>query len=257
MGSDLNDPFAIYPMIEEPEASGVVAGVYAQLLESLPFVPSLFKSLALSPGYLVLAYEQAAAVMQDDAFRAAAQELSNSVGDAARPPEDAEVQQTLAQFVGPLGRMLLLSCGLLLALEGRLEVEPASSPRPDPRPVRPERQQPSQWQAPAPALYGEIRAALQAPLVNTIWRTLAGKGQLESAWGALAPQVESTRRVADALQGNAMQAAQQVRWTVGATPAALERAGVADVAPGMAAVLDAYVKTLPRVLVLAASSAGD
>jgi hypothetical protein len=32
---------------------------------------------------------------------------------------------------------------------------------------------------------------------------------------------------------------------------------MADVAPGMAAVLDAYVKTLPGVLVLAASSGGS
>jgi hypothetical protein len=257
MGSDLTDPFAIYPMIEESEATGVVAGVYAQLLESLPFVPSLFKSFALSPDYLVLAYEQAAGVMQDDRFRAAAQELSDSVRDAVRPPEDAQVRETLAEFVGPLGRMLLLSCGLLLALEGRLEIEPAPGRRPGPRPVQPERQQPSQWQAPAPALYGEIRAALQTPLVNTIWRTLAGKGQLEAAWRALAPQVESTRPMADELQRRAMRAAAQVRWTVGATPATLERAGVADVAPGMAAVLDAYVKTLPRVLVLASSSGGS
>lgn len=36
---------------------------------------------------------------------------------------------------------------------------------------------------------------------------------------------------------------------------ALHTAGVEDAAAGIAAVLDAYVKTLPRVLILAASSA--
>jgi hypothetical protein len=36
---------------------------------------------------------------------------------------------------------------------------------------------------------------------------------------------------------------------------ALRRAGASDAAAGMASILDGYVKTLPRVLVLAASSA--
>jgi len=58
MGSNLDDGFAIYPMVEEAEATGVVAAVYAELLRRMPFVPSLFKSLAVCPPYLVLAYEQ-------------------------------------------------------------------------------------------------------------------------------------------------------------------------------------------------------
>ena len=47
-GSDLSHGFAIYPMVEEGEATGAVAGVYAALLTRMPFVPSLFKSFALS-----------------------------------------------------------------------------------------------------------------------------------------------------------------------------------------------------------------
>lgn len=47
------------------------------------------------------------------------------------------------------------------------------------------------------------------------------------------------------------------RGTVVASREALAAAGIADAAPGMTAVLDAYVKTLPRLLVLASSSAGD
>lgn len=38
---------------------------------------------------------------------------------------------------------------------------------------------------------------------------------------------------------------------------ALVAAGIGDAAPGMAAVLDAYVKTLPRLLVLASSSTDE
>ncbi len=39
-----------------------------------------------------------------------------------------------------------------------------------------------------------------------------------------------------------------------ATPAALDRTGLNDARPGIAAVLDAYIVTLPRVVVLVAAS---
>ena len=65
VSSNRDDGFAIYPMVEEAEATGVVAGVYAELLSRMrmPFVPSLFKSLAVCPPYLVLAYEQCEGVL--------------------------------------------------------------------------------------------------------------------------------------------------------------------------------------------------
>jgi hypothetical protein len=256
VGSNLEDGFAIYPMVEESEATGVVAAVYTALLGGMPFVPSLFKSLAVHPGYLVLAYEQAAPALQDSAFSSLAQELSSSVRAAAVPPPDEPARAALAGFVGPLGRMLLLSSGLLLAIRGELDVPPAPGRVPEPRRVEPREPAPSQWDAPAPELYGEIRAALQTPIVNSIWRTLAGSGQLGPAWSALRPQVEGTRGAADELLQRALEAARRVPWQVAATPTALERAGLRDAAPGMASVLDAYVKTLPRVLTLVASSGG-
>lgn len=258
MGSRLDDGFAVYPMVEEAEATGVVAGVYAGLLERMPFVPSLFKSLAVSPGYLVLASEQGAGVMEGEAFRGLAGGLAESVRDAASPPDDAEVRAGLAAFVGPLGRMLLLSAGLLLALDGELDAPPAPGRAPEPRPVRPDRPAPSAWDAPAPELYGQIRAALETPLVNSIWRSLAGSGRLAAACATLLPQAERTRPRADDLQRRALEAARRVPWEVAATPQALERDGLLDTRPALAAVLDAYVKTLPRVLTLVAATAtGD
>ncbi|TFV59560.1 hypothetical protein E4P41_11625 [Geodermatophilus sp. DF01-2] len=256
MGSDLGNGFAAYPMVEEGEATGVVAAVYAQLLDRMPFVPSLFKSLALSPGYLVLAHEQAAAVLPDETFRSLAQQLSSSVGDAVTPPADQPVREALARFTEPLSRMLLLTAGLLLALDDELDRPPAPGRAPEPRVVEPRQPAPSQWDAPAPQLYGEIRAALETPMVNSIWRALAGQGLLETAWSALRPQVGGSRPAADEVQRRAFEAARQVPWQVAATPAALDRAGLADVRPGVASVLDAYAKTLPRVLVLVSSSTG-
>jgi hypothetical protein len=257
MASNLSEGFAIYPMVEEGEATGAVAGVYAELLTRMPFVPSLFKSFALCPRYLVLAYEQSAGVLDGDELKASGQELAASVQDVVQPPEQEQVRQTLATFVGPLGRMLLLSSGLLLAIEGELDGPPAPGAAPAARPVEPDQPAPSQWEAPAPALYGALRAALDTPMVNTIWRTLAALGQLEQAWSALEPQVGSSRPAADALQERSLEIARGLPWTVVASRDALVAAGIGDAAPGMAAVLDAYVKTLPRLLVLASSSAAE
>jgi hypothetical protein len=257
MASNLSDGFAIYPIVEEEEAIGVAAGVYAELLTRMPFVPSLFKSFALCPAYLVLAYEQSAGVLDGDALGTAGQELAASVREAVLPPGQEQVRQTLAQFVGPLGRMLLLASGLLLALQGELEAPPAPGQAPPARPVEPDQPAPSQWDAPSPALYGQIRAAMDTPIVNTIWRQLAAQGHLEQAWSALGPQVATSRAAADELQARAGEAARDLPWTVAASRDALSAGGVGDAAPGMNAVLDAYVKTLPRLLVLASSSAPD
>ncbi|MDK3257373.1 hypothetical protein QOZ86_12785 [Blastococcus capsensis] len=243
-----------YPMVEEAEATGVVAGVYADLLDGMPFVPSLFKSLALCPGYLVLAHEQAAPMLSDASFGSSAQQLVSAVRELAQPPADADVRAGLAEFAGPLSRMLLLTAGLRLALDGELDVPSAPGDAPAPRPVEPRSPAPSPQDAPAPHLYGEIRAALETPIVNSIWRTLAGRGLLEPAWAALRPQVAAGRPAADDLQLRASEAARRLPWRVAATPAALEQAGLTDARPGMAAVLDSYLATLPRVLVLAASS---
>jgi hypothetical protein len=207
MASNLSNGFAIYPMVEEGEATGVVAGVYAELLTRMPFVPSLYKSFALCPTYLVLAYEQSAGVLDGDALEAAGHDLGASVRDVVQPPAQQEVRETLAQFVGPLGRMLLLSSGLLLALHGELDAPSAPGQAPPPRSVEADQPPPSQWDAPWPKLYGCIRAALDTPIVNTIWRELAAKGQLEDAWAALSPQVASSRSIADDLQARAVEVA--------------------------------------------------
>lgn len=254
MGSDAAGGFVGYPMVEEAQATGVVAGVYARLLESMPFVPSLFKSLALCPGYLVLAAEQVGAVLHDPDFVPAAQELVTSARTAATPPVDAEVRQALAGFAGPLSRMLLLTAGLRLALDGKLDAPPAPGRPPAAQPVEPENPAPSPADAPAPELYGDIRTALDTPIVNSVWRSLAGSGLLEAAWDVLGPQAGTTRPAADRLQQKALASARQVPWQVAAGPDPLTRDGLEDARPGMAAVLDAYLVTLPRVLVLVASS---
>lgn len=243
---------ALYPMVEESEATGVVAAVYADLLTRMRFVPSLFKTFALCPQYLVLANEQA---RDGDALQHAARELVASVQDVVQPPRDEGVRATLGRYAEPISRMLLLSAGLQLALRSELTAPSARGEAPPSRPLDPDLAPPSQRSAPAPGVYGEIRAALGTPIVNTVWRDLADAGQLDVAWDVLRPQVPAALAAAEPLQARAVSLARQVRWPAAADPVALRRAGAPDAAAGMATVLDAYGKTLARVLALAASSA--
>ena len=221
----------------------------------MPMVPSLFKSFAVCPTYRVLAWRQAAPMLDAEEFVDAAQRLASSVEDVVSPPPDAQVRATLARFIDPLGKMLLVSAGLYVALDGDLVGEPAKSDAPVGNDAQADRPAPSQWRADADEVFGRIRAALGTPIINSIWRELAGQGQLEDAWTHLAPQVTGTHNRADALQHDALEVARTLPWGVLADQRAVQTAGVEDAAAGMAAILDAYVKTLPRVLVLAASSA--
>lgn len=255
MGSDLRKSFATYPMVEEAEAMGRVAAVYSQILRSMPFVPSIFKSLAVCPAYLVLAWDQASHGLAEEEITEAAAGLSRAAADLADPPDDGEAREVLGEFVGPLGRMLLLSAGLLHAGQGDLDGAPASPEPPPAGPVEPQRHVASQWEVEAWATYGDIRALLETPMINSIWRVLAQKGLLDRAWSQLRPQVSASRPGADRLQQLALDRARSLPWPVVAGPSAFEAAGIADAVPAVSSILDAYVKTLPRVLALAGSSA--
>jgi len=255
MDRAVDDPMALYPMVEEATATGTVAAVYAQIMAVMPIVPSVFKSLALCPPYLVLAWDQAAAAMPGQDYDPAAAGLAASVHAVTPPPEDPRIREALARFVTPLSQMLLLSAGLAEALAGRLPGDPApghTPPAADPSVPR--------WRVPSAAqtgdetVYGDIRAALRTPLINSIWRSLAEQGLLETAWGCLSPHVAQTRQTSRTLSDQARRTAHELAWPVIASPAALDTAGVGDAAPGVAAILDCYLTTLPRVLTLVASS---
>lgn len=252
----VNGTVAAYPMVEEEAATGAVAAVYTDLLAGgAQFVPSLFKSLALCPAYLVLAHDQAAGVQGEAAFADATQDLPGTVRDAARPPPDPETREQLGGFVPPLARMLLLTAGLREALDGRLAAPPARPRELPARPVEPARQAPPTPEAGEPERFGEIRTALRTPIVNTIWRSLAASDRLDDAWATLGPQVAATASAAEELRRRALDVAAGLPWRSAATPDSLAAHGAADAGPGMRAVLSGYLLTLPRVLALVASSA--
>ena len=99
-------------------------------------------------------------------------------------------------------------------LGGSIDGASADPAAPEPVEATPQRPAPSQWQADADELFGRIRAALRTPIVNSIWRAVAGQGQLERAWAHLEPQVPAALEAADALQQAAFDAAREQHWPV-------------------------------------------
>jgi hypothetical protein len=183
----------------------------------------------------------------------AAADLAGAVRTAATPPEDPTVREALAGFLTPIGTMLLACQAWAEALAGRLPGEAAAVEMPPASgPIQPHRHIPPASETGTAEIYGRIRAGLRTPLINSIWRSLAARGLLEPAWSALEPQIDVTRQTAHTLGEQARHAARELSWPVVADSTALENAGIADAAPGMAAILDAYTTTLPRVLTLVA-----
>lgn len=245
--------FAIYPMVEERAATGRVARVYGDVLARMPMVPSLFKSLAVCPPYLELAWAQARDALDSNQFAVATEAVIGSAGGATDPVAHEDVRDALGAFIEPLGRMLLVAAGLRLALDDRLEGTPASPlelETPDPGDL--DGAAPAQWEVDAADRFGEIRHALRTPIVNSIWRSLAGEGLLEAAWSELRPQVRTTLDAADRPYRAALDRAEVLRWSYTANPRALAAAGISDAAPGISTILEAYLLTLARVLTLVA-----
>lgn len=250
---------AEFPMVEEAAATGRVAAVYADAASRAPFVPSILKSLAVCPPYLVLAWNQVGPLLGEADLAQAAAALAGGVTDVAEPPADAGDRDLLGGFVGPLSTMSLVCAGLLAALDGELPGRPSATGDAPPPPDEPlEGSVPSTGDLGDDAeLLGRIRAQLGTPIVNSIWRKAAAEGRLQRIWDQLGPQAAATRAAAERLQQRAEVAARDVPWPAVADRPALARAGIADAEAGVRAVLDAYAITLPRVLVLAASSGGD
>lgn len=145
---------------------------------------------------------------------------------------------------------------LRLALDDEVDAAPSQADiTPMDRAPEPERNVPRVSAAEDPRPFDAIRNQLSTPIVNSLWRHLAGLGLLAPAWDQLRPHTPAAVEAGGPVGDHARALAADARWPVAASPSALALAGCADAAGGMSAVLDAYLLTLPRVLALVAGCA--
>ena len=117
------------PLRHEDEPNGLVAAVFRDVRHRMPFVPALFKALAVDPDALELAWIQARALYDDPRSRAAAARL-REVGELGLPYRAPDpVRQAVAPFAAELPAMLLIVASLGLTLDGALPMLPKPESR--------------------------------------------------------------------------------------------------------------------------------
>ena len=162
-------------------------------------------------------------------------------GDAAAGRCGA-VRDTVGRFVAPLVRMVLLSAGCTSRSTANWK-RYQRTPRRRPRATRSRTSR-------AVAGAGRRRRGVRP-------HPPGAADPSSTASGVSSPAGDSSNAPArrQPSEAAALDGAQAVQWPVIADPAALRHAGIGDARAGIASILDAYVKMLPRVLVLVASSA--
>jgi hypothetical protein len=226
------------PLLHEEDVEGVVSSVFLDIRARMPFVPALFKVLAIDPESLVAAWLQARAIFDDPGSHAAADEIRKSaqVGIGFRPSH--RVGEVLAPYAAELPFMLLIVTSLQLSLSGELARQPA-----------PELDLPAAAPVPKPAfddraehpLFDVICSAYGTQHLPSIFRTLAANGVLEETWNAIGPFLASSEGAAAI--AHVISAAENGAFAMPDVASfAVERARP---------VLDQFSLALPRNLILA------
>ena len=70
------------PLRHEDEATGLVAAIFADVRRRMPFVPALFKALAVDPAVLEIAWLQARGALRRPALAAVEAALRGAAGEA-------------------------------------------------------------------------------------------------------------------------------------------------------------------------------
>ncbi len=231
-------------LLHEDEAGGIVSSVYADIRRRMPFVPALFKALAVDPDTLVAAWLQARAIIDDPRSANAADAIRASAHVRLDYRPTSRVREAVAPFLAELPFMLLIVASLQLSLGGELARRPAPElDLPTEAPV-PEPEFPDRAEHP---LFPEICAAYGTQHLPSIYRTLAADDVLEEAWTALGPFLTSPAG-ADAVALVSREADLRAR--------SLPELASFDVETARP-VLDQFSRALPRNLIVASAGAAD
>ena len=248
------------PMTPERHATGRVAAVYLDIRRQVPFVPSFFKSLAINPSYLELAWlqiresgprlDELAASLVDDA-----EERGEGLGLPRLSPGCRDV---LAPFRPVVPRMVLIAEYLGRLLAGELGARPVATHEPLPAvdgvpdPDLPVREPRESTDETTRRIYLEIQATYGVPLVASLFRSLAASGRLEEAWDVGGPFQSASEGYAHAewlsSRAGALLTADPELRSGFATRDALTERGDGDAVPALLELLELYRIALPQAL---------
>ena len=249
------------PMQEEVDAVDAVALVYRDIRTVSAVVPSPFKSMAINPAYLELAWAQIKETRS--AIVAMAEELAQyarSICVAADSPKlPAEAHESLLSSAFLVPQTLLMVELLSALLEGSIEERPrkgaalrlaAGSEETIAVPAIPMISQ-SDATSTDREMYTEIQEVYGIPFVSSIFKILAAKQQLRGAWDR-ASAFQSSQEGRDLAEMLGARARSMVTSQIQdgfAGPGALSAMGELGSRGSLVQLLDIYRQGIPQVLV--------
>lgn len=185
------------PMVAEWEASGRVAAVFADIRRAFPYVPLVYRALAIQPGGLAVVWSHVRQVLHDPGLVGAARHLEQAdptttpllalpLVHLTQPRQDA-LRAIFSHFAQTLPAQLLAVTSVGLALAGDATggpvpptVPPLTGPYPPPSVDLVE---PDEAAEPVRHRFRQVRALLGLPYIEAPWRVLASDPVLlETVW---------------------------------------------------------------------------
>jgi hypothetical protein len=255
------------PMVAEWEASGRVQAVFADIRRAFPYVPLVFRALAIQPAGLEVIWGHARQMLHEPRLIEATINLEQAAKSTMplvhlplqelNAPREEALRAIFSHFAQTLPVHLLLVTSVGQAMAGdvsgdpltRLELPmPGQLPLPDFDLLEPD-------DAPEPLRhrFRQIRALLGLPYIEAPWRVLAtDPALLETVWAGVSRYLDrdgfhqQEQRAAERVRRHALELAPALI----ASPEAFAEAGCADALPALRRMVSLMAAGLLRHTVL-------
>ncbi|MBC7542892.1 MAG: hypothetical protein H7338_09195 [Candidatus Sericytochromatia bacterium] len=239
------------PMIAEWEAQDRVEAVFVDIRRAFPYVPMLFRALALQPVGLILAWEHARSVLRSPHILEAAlrlEKVATPTGSLVRLPwhqlspfrQDAlrAILDHFAQTM-PVHGLMLTSLGLALAGETTADPVTLSDWRAEGHPMLMptfDLIEPDDAPQAVRHRFAQIRSLVGLPYIEAFWRALASDPiLLDAVWNGVSRQTDRHGFLAQETRTceSARHLAASLTPPHVLSPMALTRAGIAETLPAI------------------------
>lgn len=253
--------------VSEAQAEGVVKTIYGEIKDTfrVPVVNLVFRVLATHPDYLQLAWTALQPNVQTvffeqraDAVRRLAAETMSAMGRPPAPSDEALATLRVFHYVNP--KLLVAVAALRVATSGS-QPQVIELPREEKRQIAPgvppeagtiEMIDPATAAPEVRAIFDDLRATLQVPVINSDYLALARWPEyFGAAWEALRSltQRPEYRQVQRALRFEAEQTVTALPYRMNLSPHVLRHAGLSEAdIDFVRGTLDTFYRLLPGLV---------
>jgi hypothetical protein len=254
-------------MVAEWEASGRVGAIFADIRQAFPYVPLVFRALAIQPAGLAVAWGHARQVLRSNRLLEAAITLERAATPSLplirlpdhqlNGPRQEALRAIFSHFAQTLPVHLLAVTSLGLAMSGDMSGEPLAATIPAvPEAYEPpslDLMEPDDAPAALRHRFRQLRGVLALPYIEAPWRVLASDpALLEAVWIGVSRHLDR-----DAFHDQEVRTAEMARRLAReltppqiGSPEAYQEAGCLDALPALRRLVAIMAQGLLRHSVL-------